>query len=96
MSYSKIIDPAIKLKDQLMERLSDGTPVVYDAGCAEMKRYRFYWINTQELQAEIDAIQGSGSGSGWIIRGTPSRVPVHDVIDDLFNATIDLYRYVES
>ena len=96
MSYSKIIDPVVKVKNQEVDKLSDATSAVYGAGYIERKKYRYFWINTEDLQAEIDTIVSTEAGNGWAIEGKPTRVPVHDVIDDLFNAIIDLYRYVAS
>lgn len=96
MSYSKIEDPAIKVKEQHLDRMADGSSVVLYSGVVERKKYRYYWINTAELQSEINTIQTTEAGNGWKIDGVPTRVPVHEVIDDLFNVTVSLYRYVNE
>ena len=67
-----------------------------ELGFIERKSYKFFWINTAALQAEIDDIQTIEAGSGWAIEGEPAREPVHEVIDDLFNAQINLYRFLDS
>jgi len=96
MSYSKIIDPVIKIKEQRIDRLADGSSVVYYTGVMELKKYRLHWINTEELQQEINTIESVEAGSDWIIGRSPVRTPVHDTLADLFNVTIDLHRYVNE
>ena len=96
MAYSKVIDPVIKTKRTNLVPLIRGSGVVQELGYVERKIYRFFWINSVELQAEIDTIQNTDVVDGWAIEGDPNRSPVHEVIVDLFNAEITLYRYVGS
>lgn len=93
MGYSKVIDPVIKTKRTNLVPLISGSGVIQELGYVERKSYRFFWINTIELQAEIDTIQTTEAEDGWALEGDPIRTPVHEVITDLFNAEIVLYRY---
>jgi len=94
MEYSKVVDPVVKVKRTNLVPLIKGDGIVQELGYVERKTYRFFWINTGELQAEIDTIQTTEAADGWVMEGEPARVPVHDVIVDLFNAEIILYRFV--
>jgi len=94
MEYSKVIDPVIKTKRTSLVPLISGSGVIQELGCVERKSYRFFWINSAQLQAEIDTIQTTEAEEGWALEGDPVRAPVHEVIADLFNAEVVLYRYV--
>lgn len=90
MAYSTVIDPVIKTKRVNAMPLIGGAGEIQDLGYIEKKAYRFFWINTSELQTEIDAIVDSG----WVLEGDPNRTLVHQAIPDLFNAEATFYRFV--
>lgn len=96
MSYSKVVDPVVKIKRTNLVPLVNGSGVLQELGYVERKTYRFFWVNSAELQAEIDAIQVTEAEEGWAIEGEPVRTPVHEVITDLFNVVINLYRFVSE
>jgi len=96
MNYSKVIDPAFKVKRVNVVPLLNGSAVIQELGYIERKTYRFFWINASELEAEIENIQTIEAGSGWAMEGEPSMAPVHEVIGDLFNVQINLHRFLES
>ena len=90
MSYSKVIEPALKTKRVNAMPLIGGAGVIQDLGYIERKTHRFFWITTAELQVEIDA----EVAAGWILDGDPSRTLVHEAIADLFNAEATYYRFI--
>lgn len=90
MIYSTVIDPVIKTKRVNAMPLVGGAGEIQDLGYIEKKVYRFFWITTFELQAEIDAVVDDG----WVLDGDPSRSLVHQAIPDLFNAEASFYRFV--
>ncbi len=96
MGYSKVIDPVVKIKRTNLVPLITGEGVVQELGYVERKMYRYFWITSAELQAEVDSIQTTEAEDGWVIEGEPARVPVHNVIVDLFNVEIILYRFVSE
>lgn len=90
MSYSKVIEPALKTKRVNAMPLIGGAGVIQELGYIERKTHRFFWITTAELQAEIDA----EVAAGWTLDGDPSRTLVHEAITDLFNAEVTYYRFI--
>ena len=90
MTYSTVIDPAIKTKRVNAMPLVGGAGEIQDLGYIEKKTYRFFWITTSEFQTEIDAVVNDG----WVLDGDPSRSLVHQVIPDLFNAEVTFYRFI--
>lgn len=92
MTYSKVIEPAIKTRRVNAMPLIGGAGSIQTLGYIEKKTHRFFWITTAQLQAEINA-EVSG---GWTIDGDPSRTLVHEAITDLFNAEVTYYRFLAS
>ena len=90
MSYSKVIEPALKTKRVNAMPLIGGAGVIQDLGYIERKTHRFFWITTAELQVEIDI----EVAAGWTLDGDPSRTLVHEAITDLFNAEATYYRFI--
>lgn len=92
MAYSTVIDPVIKTKRVNAMPLVGGAGEIQNLGYIEKKAYRFFWITTSELQAEIDAVVNDD----WVLDGDPSRSSVHQAIPDLFNAEVNFYRFTAT
>ena len=90
MSYSKVIEPALKTKRVNAMPLIGGAGVIQELGYIERKTHRFFWITTAELQAEIN----TEVAAGWTLDGDLSRTLVHEAIADLFNAEATYYRFI--
>ncbi len=93
-SYSKVIDSPVKTKRRSEHPVVDGTSVIQELGYIERKVYRFYWITTVQLQAEIEALE-SEADDGWVLSGEPSRTPIHEALD-LYNVTVAMHRYTSD
>lgn len=94
MSYSTVFDKALKIKRRTEQPTIDGESVVQELGYIERKAYRFFWITTAELQAEIEQKEAEAV-DGWVIVGEVGRSPIHEALD-LYNAQINMQRYVSS
>ena len=96
MAYSKVIDPAFKIKRVNVVPLLNGSSVIQELGYIEKKSYRYFWITSAELETEVENIQAVEAGSGWAIDGDVARQPVLDVYPDLFNVQVNLSRFLDS
>jgi len=94
MGYSTVFDKPLKVKRRTEHPTIDGESVVQELGFIERKVYRFFWITTAELQAEIEAKEAEAV-DGWVIIGDVSRTAIHEALD-LYNAQINMQRYVSS
>jgi len=94
MAYSTVLDKSLKMKRRSEVPTVDGESVVQELGFIEKKTYRFYWITTAELQAEIDAKEEEAV-DGWVIVGEVTRSPIAEPLD-LYNAQINMQRHVSS
>lgn len=92
ITYSKVIEPAIKTRRVNAMPLIGGAGSIQNLGYMEKKTLRFFWITTAELQAEID----TEVAAGWTLDGDPGRTLVHEAITDLFNAEATFYRFLAS
>ena len=93
-SYSKVVDNPVKTKRRSEHPVIDGGSVIQELGYIERKSYRFFWITTEQLQAEIEALE-SEAADGWILSSEVSRTPIHEALD-LYNATIAMHRYIST
>lgn len=94
MRYSTVFDKPLKIKRRVEQPTIDGKSVVQELGYIERKTYRFFWITTAELQQEIQAKE-SEAYDGWVIVGDVGRTAIHEALD-LYNAQINMQRYVSS
>jgi hypothetical protein len=90
--YSTVLDKSIKTKRRSENPTIDGESIVQELGYIETKVYRFYWITTDELQAEIAAKEAEAD-EGWVIVGDVARTAIHEALD-LYNAQLAMRRYV--
>ena len=90
--YSIVFDKPVKTKRRTEHPTIDGESIVQELGYNEVKVYRFFWITTDELQAEIAAKEAEAE-DGWVIVGEVSRTAIHEALD-LYNAQITMHRYV--
>jgi hypothetical protein len=94
VAYSTVFDKPLKMKRRTEMPTVDGESVVQELGSIERKIYRFFWITTAELQAEIEAKEAEAV-DGWVIVGDVTRSPISEPLD-LYNAQINMQRYVSS
>lgn len=94
MAYSTVITPAIRVRRRSERPTVDGSSIIQELGYGETKSYRFFWITAAQLQAEIEILEAMAS-DGWVITGEVSKSAIHDALD-LFNAQVNLHRYVEE
>jgi hypothetical protein len=94
VAYSTVFDKPLKMKRRAELPTIDGESVVQELGFIERKAYRFFWITTEELQAEIQAKEAEAV-DGWVIVGEVGREAIHEALD-LYNAQINMQRYVSS
>jgi len=94
MAYSVVVDKVLKTKRRNENPTVDGESVIQELGYIEQKTYRFYWITTEELQAEIERLEAEAE-DGWVIAGEVSRSPIHEALD-LYNASVVMRRFVSS
>ncbi len=92
--YSTVFDKPLKTKRRAELPTIDGESIVQELGFIERKSYRFFWITTAELQAEIEAKEAEAV-DGWVIVGEVGRDPISEPLD-LYNAQINMQRYVSS
>ncbi len=92
--YSTVFDKPLKTKRRAELPTIDGESVVQELGFIEVKAYRFFWITTDQLQAEIEAKEAEAV-DGWVIVGGVSRTPICEPLD-LYNAQITMQRHVAS
>ena len=93
-SYSKVVDYPLKQKKRSEHPTLDGSSIIQELGSLEEVVYRFYWIKTSELQAEIDVAE-SEAEDGWMIMGRVARTPIHEALD-LYNAQLAMQRHVSD
>jgi hypothetical protein len=94
MAYSTVIDRPLKMARRTENPTIDGESIIQELGYVETKTYRFYWITTPELQAEIEKLEAEAE-DGWVIVGDVSRSPIHEALD-LYNAQVTMRRLVSS
>jgi len=94
MAYSVVVDKVLKTKRRNENPTVDGESIIQELGCVEQKTYRFFWITTEELQAEIEKLEAEAE-DGWVIVGEVSRSPIHEALD-LYNAQVVMRRLVSS
>ena len=93
MSYSTVEEPVFSVERKNAVPLIDGSTSVQDlGGTVERQIVRFFWITTDELESEIE----SRVTGDWTLEREPVKTPVIDALEDLFNAEIQLIRYVSS
>ena len=94
MSFSTVIDKPMKVARRSEQPTIDGESVIQELGFIETKVIRFYWITTDELQAEIVKLEAEAE-DGWVIVGEVGRPPISEPLD-LYNASITMRRHVAS
>lgn len=94
MAYSTVFDKPIKVARRAERPTVDGESVIQELGYVETKIYRFYWITTEELQAEIERLEAEAE-DGWVISGEVTRTPICEPLD-LYNAQVVMRRLVSS
>ncbi len=92
--YSTVFDKPLKTKRRADLPTIDGESVVQELGFIERKAYRFFWITTAELQAEIEAKEAEAV-DGWVIVGEVARNPICEPLD-LYNAQISMQWFVST
>ncbi len=92
MAYSTVFDKPVKTKRRSENPTIDGESIVQELGYVETKVYRFFWITTNELQAEIVEKEEEAE-DGWVIVGDVPRTAIHEALD-LYNAQITMRRFV--
>ena len=91
--YSIMIDDPLRQKRESETPIIDGGSVIQTMGYIERKTYRYYWITTPQLQAELVLLEEQGA-DGWIIDGV-NRAPIADPLD-LYNAQVTMHRQVSA
>lgn len=94
MSYSTVVDKPIKVARRTEHPTVDGESVIQELGYMETKVIRYFWIRTEEVQAEIERLEAEAV-DGWVISGEVSRTPISEPLD-LYNVTIAMRRLVAS
>ena len=88
--------PVIRTEVRSEQRTIDGGSVIQVLGYREVQSVLYDWIDTDDLQAQIEELEAMAA-DGWVIDGDPGTART-EIVQKLgiFRLQVNLHRFVSS